>query len=580
MTDTNAESLIAAMDQLGLTPGQVAARMGVAVAVIKGVRAGVLWRARIPEPPAIAAAEIIGEAERNGHHAVAAEMDNPIELPQDDAGGDTPADESALRVIEAAEASEADALKALRNELLAECETVDNADQPAADAIMKQAIRGGIDERNGAQQIQATLRPRLKLTTAQMKAHWARCKAEVVPPTTKEFAAPAQAGEQKPRLEIQEGHPDRTVSDLRDIHAASGRIFERAGPVRVFYDKESDGPVAHQLNVSGLILETHFVSQPWRFDQKGGEKDVDLPASHAQMYLAWTGERRLPPLNGFTTAPILSSDGSIRTARGYDAATGLFCERVPDVAPLVPANPTRAEAEAALLLVRNVVKTFPFKDAITHMINGVRTVELSVSPGMDESSFLTSLLGSVCRPSLWLAPGSLFAGAKASGSGVGKGLLVRIVCAIAYGRRPIAIGPGGNNEELEKRISAAFLQGGPMVFLDNFNDLTLKSSALESALTERPSQVRQFGTLDMVAINALASVFITGNAVGLGLDSIRRFVRTEFDAQVEDAEGREFSGNILAEVMVNRPVILAALLTIWRYGQLAPDIKRGLPFGS
>ena len=33
----------------------------------------------------------------------------------------------------------------------------------------------------------------------------------------------------------------------------------------------------------------------------------------------------LPPLNGVTTAPLLSDDGSIRIARGRDAKTGLFC---------------------------------------------------------------------------------------------------------------------------------------------------------------------------------------------------------------------------------------------------------------
>jgi hypothetical protein len=446
--------------------------------------------------------------------------------------------------------------------------------------LMRDAILAGVDDL-AAGQLQTKIGKKLGRSAPQMKAHWAQCAAKIARAKAKLSAAAALApDDQRPRLEIKEGHPDRTVTDLRDILAASGRLFERGAPVRIVYDQDSDGSVAHQLTVPGLVLETHFVCQPWKFDQKVGEKDIDLPASHAQMYLAWRGERRLPPLNGVTTAPILSPDGSIRTARGYDAATGLFCERVPDVAPLVPANPTRVEAGAALLLVRNVVKTFPFKDAITRTIGGVKTVILSEPPGMDESSFLTSLLGSVCRPSLWLAPGSLFEGAKASGSGVGKGLLVRIVCAIAYGRRPIAVGPGGNNEELEKRISAALLQGGPMIFLDNFNDLTLKSSALESALTERPSQVRQFGTLDMVAINALASVFVTGNAIDLGLDSVRRFVRTEFDAQVEDAEGRKFSGNILAEVMANRPAILAALLTIWRYGRLAPDIKRGLALGS
>ena len=48
---------------------------------------------------------------------------------------------------------------------------------------------------------------------------------------------------------------------------------------------------------------------------------------------------------------------------------------------------------------------------------------------------------------------------------------------------------------MEKRISAALLEGGPAVLLDNFNNITLRSASLDSALTERPSKVRQFRTL-------------------------------------------------------------------------------------
>jgi hypothetical protein len=598
-TDTNRDNLIVAMDALNMADEIAASRLGVAVGVIRGVRAGKLWERRIPEPPAFAATKIIEEAEHNGV------QDDPIELPQGDgadsavvetdgdSSGEIKADEppegsnaketlgadesaEALKTIEAA----AEGPRYTTEGRLAAADDLQKTDTLQAIELIRDAILAGDDDL-AAGQLQDKIGKKLGRSAAQMTAHWAQYVAEIARAKAKLHAVAHAPGDQRPRLEIQEGHPDRTVSDLRDIHAASGRIFERGGaPVRIVYDKDSDGSVAYPLTGHGLILETHFVCQPWKIDRRGVERHVDLPATHAQMYLAWKGERNLPPLNGVTTAPILSADGSIRTASGYDVQTGLFCERVPDVAPLVPVNPTRAEAAAALLLVRNVVKTFPFKDAITCTVDGVRMVILDEPPRLDESSFLASLLGAVCRPSLWLAPGSLFEGAKASGSGVGKGLLVRIVCVIAYGRQPIAIGPGGNNEELEKRISAAFLQGGPMIFLDNFNDITLESSALESALTERPSQVRQFGTLEMVAINALASVFITGNATGLGHDSARRFVRTQFDAGVEDAEGRKFSGDIQAEVMATRPTILAALLTIWRYGRLAADIKRGLPLGS
>ena len=88
-----------------------------------------------------------------------------------------------------------------------------------------------------------------------------------------------------------------------------------------------------------------------------------------------------------------------------------------------------------------------------------------------------------------------------------------MICAVAYGRQPSAVTAGGSNEELEKRISAALLEGGPAVLLDNFNNITLRSASLDSALTERPSKVRQFRTLELVTVNTVASVFITGNGV-------------------------------------------------------------------
>jgi hypothetical protein len=46
----------------------------------------------------------------------------------------------------------------------------------------------------------------------------------------------------------------------------------------------------------------------------------------------------------------------------------------------------------------------------------ISVVDLRQPPRMDESSFLTSLLGSVCRASLRFAPGALFRGAQHSGS--------------------------------------------------------------------------------------------------------------------------------------------------------------------
>ena len=340
------------------------------------------------------------------------------------------------------------------------------------------------------------------------------------------------------------------------------------------------GFVAHELNADSLTLEAHLACQPYKVTDSGIERDATLPPSIARMYLRWRGEWGLPVLNGVTTAPLLSEDGSIRTAHGFDPATGLWCESVPDVALLVPDTPTRDQATAALIVVRDAFKTFCFADAKTVTIDGVTVVDLSQQAGADESSFLVSLLGAVCRASLWLAPGSLIRAAQHSGSGAGKGKLARCICAVAYGRQPSAVTAGGSKEELEKRISAALLEGGPAVLLDNFNNITLRSASLDSALTERPSKVRQFRTLELVTVNTVASVFVTGNGVLLAQDTVRQFIPTELDARMEDPERRSFPGDILADVTRNRATILAALLTIWRYGRRVEGIKRGVVLGS
>jgi hypothetical protein len=275
----------------------------------------------------------------------------------------------------------------------------------------------------------------------------------------------------------------------------------------------------------------------------------------------------------------LSDDGGIRTAQGYDAATGLWCEAIPDVGGHVPRRPSRADADAALRLVRDFFKTFCFADAETRWANGANIVDLRRPPGLDESSFLASLLGAVCRASLWLAPGSLFRGAQLSGSGAGKGKLARSICAVAYGRQPSAVTAGKSDEELEKRVAAALLEGGPAILFDNFNNTKFESASLESALTERPAKVRQFRTLDLVLLNALASIFVTGNGILLARDMVRRFLPTEFDAHMEDPEQRVFEDDIVAEAARKRPELLVALLTIWRWGRLE-SLRRGRALGS
>lgn len=396
---------------------------------------------------------------------------------------------------------------------------------------------------------------------------------------------PSLLGE-KPRLLIEDCNPDRTVAGLRDILVAGSVLYDRGVPVRLAFDQMQGGTVAQVMTPDALVLMAHAVCRPYVLKAKKDgalyEADARLPRSFAIMYLDWRGEWRLPALNGIATAPLLQDNGTIKSAEGYDSVSGMWRENVPDLTQLVPERPTKDEAASALRLIRNTFKTFCFADAETIDDAGaeVAMVDQSKPPGRDESSFLAALLTAVCRPSLRLAPGVLLRAAPMSGAGAGKGLLARCICIIAFGREPHAVTAGATADELEKRIAAELIEGSPALFLDNLNNTAFKSNLLASAITERPARVRLLGRSQMVPLNASAFVVLTGNGLTVSEDLARRFVAVDFDPRTEDPEARPFKTDIRAEVTLRRKELLAALLTIWRWGRIDTAIEAGLPLGS
>jgi hypothetical protein len=389
---------------------------------------------------------------------------------------------------------------------------------------------------------------------------------------------------EKPRLLVEKCNPDNTVAALRDILADRGCLYDRGVPVRLVSDQIQQGMVAQVMRPDSLVLRAHQVCRPFILKEgKDGsltEKNAPLPRQFAVMYLEWRGEWRLPPLNGIASSPLLGEDGAISRSEGYDPASGMWCENVPDLQGLIADRPTEDQARAALHLIRETFKTFCFADAVIKDDGSVAVVDTSVPPGTDESAFLVALLTAVCRPSLHLAPGALFHAAPVSGAGAGKGLLARCICIIAFGREPHAVTAGATSEELEKRIAAELMEGSPALFLDNLNNTAFKSDLLASAITERPAKVRVLGRSQMVPLNASAFVILTGNGLTVSEDLARRFIAVDFDPRTEDPEARPFKNNIRVEVTSRRKELLAALLTIWRWGRITKDIKPGLPLGS
>lgn len=307
--------------------------------------------------------------------------------------------------------------------------------------------------------------------------------------SAEEVLDPVFEDARKPRLLVENCDPDRTVAALRDVLAGEGKLFDRGVPVRLTFDQVQHGPVAQLMTPDGLVLMAHRVCRPYRLKEKQDgtitEAKARLPRTMAVMYLDWRGEWNLPVLNGIASAPLLSEDGAIYSGQGYEAKSGMWLDNVPDVVNLVPDCPTMSEAASALRRLRDDFKTFCFGDAQTLCDStGVAVVDTSAPPGRDESAFLVGLLTAVCRPSLHLAPGLMLRAAPMSGAGSGKGLLARCICIVAFGREPHAVTGGGGTDELEKRIAAELIEGGPTLFLDNMNSMALRSDLLASAITE------------------------------------------------------------------------------------------------
>lgn len=379
-------------------------------------------------------------------------------------------------------------------------------------------------------------------------------------------------------ITVNDGDLPATARVLASHLADMGSIFQRAG-TSVELCNVAGALQATPLEVHRVVMLAHDVCRPVRKTTDGELQEVTLPDRVAKMWLSLP-EKNLRQLAGITTAPLLSEHGAIRTEGGYDGASGLFSVGTPSLD--VADRPTRADAEAALRSLRIQLCTFAFQDAVAPTVTSNHTIytDLQAPPGLDESSAIAALLTSCCRQSLGTAPGFMVTAPHLSGSGSGKGLLVRLICQIAFGIPPSAITRGDSQRELDQRIASELMAGASVVFVDNVNSHVLKSEILAQILTEPHVRSRRLGGNSMVPIRNTAFVTVTGNAVRLGEDLSRRFIQCGLDPRCEHPERREFP-EILSYAVHERAALLSSVLTIWRWGRQNDDaLPRGSTLGS
>ncbi len=289
-------------------------------------------------------------------------------------------------------------------------------------------------------------------------------------------------------------------------------------------------------------------------ETEDGRAYLAVPATVVKHLLAAETKWRLPWLDGIVEAPTLDlQSGTVLSRSGYDPETGLWFDprNLPPI-PVFADAPTLADASAALDVIRDLLKEFPFEDGLS----------FSVAVG--------AILTAMIRRTLPTAPGFLFDAPQRSS---GKTLLADLIGIIATGYPPGESQWADESAEQRKNIGAILMAGDLIVKFDNCVR-AIGGSTICSAITARGNfKDRILGVSERMDVPANAMWIFTGNNITVKDDMASRVVRLRLDAHCEFPELRKFERDDLAAyALEHRGELIHAALTILRAHILA-----GLP---
>lgn len=224
--------------------------------------------------------------------------------------------------------------------------------------------------------------------------------------------------------------------------------------------------------------------------------------------------------------------------------------------PKMPDQPTRADAEAGLAVLEDLLTEFPFVDDVSH------------------SAALSALMSPVARGAYEVVPMHVASAPKRAS---GKTYLMDLIAAIAIGDRMPVISAGANEEETEKRLGAELMTGQPLISIDNVNGL-LKSAALCQIIASPNVNIRILGQSKRVQVRArMVSLFANGKNITVYDDLTRRIIKISLDPKVERPELRQFTSNPFEKILADRGKYVAAVLNICRAYAVAGRPEKTAP---
>jgi hypothetical protein len=275
-----------------------------------------------------------------------------------------------------------------------------------------------------------------------------------------------------------------------------------------------------------------------------------------------------PTLAGTVETPTLRSDGTVLDVPGYDRKSALYFDPGLMTFPPIKARPTKADANAALEILKKPLADFPFADE-----DGVT--------GLSRAVALAMLLTAVCRRTLPIAP--MF-GIDANEAQSGKTELAQVAAIVMTGRRT-GVRPLSSDEyQRATALAAAFEAGDAIILYDNIDGdkMAVEGAALCMAITEERFQMRRLGgnsAEDQIIAPTNALMVATGNKLTAAGDMAEdRLLICNLRTDKPLAQ-RKFAHWPLDEYVISmRAALVSAALTILRAHIIAKDKKPGPNF--
>ena len=252
----------------------------------------------------------------------------------------------------------------------------------------------------------------------------------------------------------------------------------------------------------------------------------------------------LPELTQVVSIPIVTSEGRLITAPGYDAESGVFYAAESACLPQINSAATKQDALDALKWIEEeVLVDFPFADEASK----AAAISIAILP------FVRQLIHG--QTPLYLL--------EKPAAGTGATTLGLALCYPFIGKEIPVTTWTSNEEERRKQITAHLASGGGPIFYDNMSGY-VNSDVLASALTSQNWSDRILSTSKQAEFPINSTWLATGNNPEFHAQILRRIASIRLVSLMEDPSQRTNwrHADLLHWISTHRTEYVEKILTI------------------